>query len=121
MSPTPLRRNARTKAARPAHKVIVGPWAHLFPYTNPTSTGTGDIDFGPDALISLHDIQLRWFDHWLKGIDTGILDERSVKTFVMGTNRWRGSGRANTSAGDAGLEARAPGDDPADHSIEDPD
>ena len=23
--------------------------------------------------------QLRWFDHWLKGIDTGIMDEPPVK------------------------------------------
>src|SRR4030095_9109125 len=60
-----------------------------FPYTNPTSTGTGDIDFGPEALIDLHAIQLRWFDHWLKGIDTGILEDPPVKIFVMGQNVWR--------------------------------
>ena len=32
---------------------------------------------------------LRWYDHWLKGIDTGILDEPPVKIFVMGTNEWK--------------------------------
>jgi putative CocE/NonD family hydrolase len=40
-------------------------------------------------MIDLHDIQLRWFDHWLKGVDTGLLDEPPVKLFVMGENRWR--------------------------------
>jgi len=134
-----LRKNAMTETARNAQKLIVGPWAHLFPYTNPTSTGTGDIDFGPDALISLHDIQLRWFDHWLKGIDTGILDEPPVKLFVMGENRWRderewplartrytpwyfhSGGRANTAAGDGVLDARAPVEESADHFVYDPD
>ena len=32
---------------------------------------------------------IRWHDHWLKGIDTGIMDEPPVKIFVTGTNRWR--------------------------------
>jgi hypothetical protein len=32
---------------------------------------------------------LRWFDHWLKGIDTGIMDEPPIKLFVMGINRFR--------------------------------
>jgi len=32
---------------------------------------------------------LRWFDHWLKGMDTGIMDEAPVRLFVMGTSRWK--------------------------------
>jgi predicted acyl esterase len=32
---------------------------------------------------------LRWFDHWLKGVDTGFMKERPVKLFVMGTNKWK--------------------------------
>lgn len=31
---------------------------------------------------------LRWFDYWLKGIDTGIMDEPAVKLFVQGSNDW---------------------------------
>lgn len=34
---------------------------------------------------------LRWFDYWLKGIDTGIMDEPPVRLFVMGTNQWKES------------------------------
>ena len=34
-------------------------------------------------------LQVRWFDHWLKGINTGMLDEAPIKLFVMGTNVWR--------------------------------
>ncbi len=32
---------------------------------------------------------VRWFDYWLKGIDTGIMDEPPIKLFVMGANQWR--------------------------------
>jgi uncharacterized protein len=31
---------------------------------------------------------LRWFDYWLKGIDTGIMDEPNVRMFVQGSNEW---------------------------------
>lgn len=32
---------------------------------------------------------VRWYDHWLKGVDTGILDEPPISLFVMGANRHR--------------------------------
>jgi uncharacterized protein len=38
---------------------------------------------------SFHNEILRWHDHWLKGLDTGIMDEPPVKFWVMGANEWR--------------------------------
>lgn len=38
---------------------------------------------------SFHQEILRWYDHWLKGIDTGIMSEPPVKYWVMGENAWR--------------------------------
>jgi predicted acyl esterase len=38
---------------------------------------------------SFHDEILRWYDYWLKGIDTGIMNEPPVKVWVMGANKWR--------------------------------
>jgi predicted acyl esterase len=32
---------------------------------------------------------LRWFDYWLKGIETGIMDEPEVAIFDSGTGKWR--------------------------------
>ena len=32
---------------------------------------------------------LRWYDHWLRGIDTGILEEPPVTYWTMGENAWR--------------------------------
>ena len=134
-----LRERAMTETARAAQKLLIGPWAHLFPYTNPTSTGTGEIDFGPASMIDLHQVQLRWFDHWLKGVDTGILDEPPIRLFVMGENRWRDErewplartrytpyyfrshGRANGASGDGTLSPSPPGEEPSDHYVYDPD
>ena len=36
-----------------------------------------------------HDLILRWYDHWLKGNDTGVLDEAPIRIFVQGTNSFR--------------------------------
>ncbi len=70
-----LRTRALTSGARGGQKLLLGPWAHLFPYATPISGGTGEIDFGPNAIIELHEAHLRWFDYWLKGIDSGIAEE----------------------------------------------
>ncbi|MBU6422895.1 MAG: CocE/NonD family hydrolase [Chloroflexi bacterium] len=32
---------------------------------------------------------LRWFDHWLKGMDTGIEDDPPVRVFVPPTGEWK--------------------------------
>ena len=38
---------------------------------------------------SMHGEILRWQDHWLKNIDTGIMREPPVRYWVMGANEWR--------------------------------
>jgi predicted acyl esterase len=40
-------------------------------------------------LYQLSQESLRWFDHWLKGKETGLDGEKPIKLFVMGTGRWR--------------------------------
>jgi putative CocE/NonD family hydrolase len=84
---TGLRQRARTEAARRAQKLIIGPWIHGSSNTNVTKAG--DIDFGPDAARDINELRLPWFDHLLKGQQTGILDEPPVQIFVMGRNQWR--------------------------------
>jgi len=36
-----------------------------------------------------HDEIIRWYDLWLKGRDTGIMDEPPVRYWLMGANEWR--------------------------------
>ena len=124
--------------ARRNQRLLVGPWAHIRPYTEPTTGGAGDIDFGANAAIELHDYLLRWFDYWLKDIDTGIMDEPPVYIFVMGDNHWRqenewplarthytryylhASGPANSRHGVGALSTIPPGDEPSDTYVYDP-
>lgn len=32
---------------------------------------------------------LRWFDHWLKGNDTGMLEEAPIQLYIDGTGEWK--------------------------------
>jgi len=45
--------------------------------------------FPPRPYVDYHDEIVRWYDYWLKGVDTGILDEPPIKLFVMGVDKWR--------------------------------
>ena len=46
---------------------------------------------------TFHSEILRWYDHWLKDIDTGIMDEPPVRYWVMGANEWRDRNRLAAS------------------------
>jgi uncharacterized protein len=37
----------------------------------------------------LHDVMIRWYDHWLKGLDTGMMNQPPIKLFVEGAREWR--------------------------------
>ncbi len=116
-------------------KVLMGPWSH----EEEVSRHLGGVDFGPEADGFIRAHELRWYDHWLKEQDTGLMDEPAVSLFTMGANRWRhddewpppgtaftpfylhSGGRANTSGGDGTLSADAPSPgEPADHYLSDP-
>ncbi len=36
-----------------------------------------------------HEEIIRWYDHWLKGIDNGVENDPAVKIWIMGENKWR--------------------------------
>lgn len=85
---TGIRTHGRTAACRDAQRLIVGPWIH-----GPANLGQrefGAVDFGPDAPIDYDALRLRWYDHWLKGVENGVMDGPPVRLFLMGTNRWIG-------------------------------
>ena len=62
-------------------KGLVGPWAHKYPH------------FAlPGPRIGFLQETLRWWDHWLKGIDTGIMDEPEYRVWMQDSVRpatWR--------------------------------
>ena len=134
-----IQQHGGSELARRNQKLLIGPWAHLRPFTQPTTGGAGDIDFGAEAAVELHEDMLRWYDYWLKDIETGIMDDAPVRIFVMGDNRWRdeqewplarthytrwylhSAGGANTGAGDGTLSTVPPdANEPQDQFIYDP-
>jgi hypothetical protein len=68
----------RTK--RSLQRLIVGPWIH----SSENRSYAGKAQFTEDAALDLQAFQLRWFDHWLKGIDNGVDREPPVRIYVMG-------------------------------------
>jgi putative CocE/NonD family hydrolase len=129
---TGLRRQGGTPEARKGTRMTVGPWGHG------PSRKFGDVDFGPDANRVLFERNLRWFDHYLKGIDNGIDREPPVEIFYMGINRWvhhddwpppgtkftpfylSSGGRANSARGDGMLSTIAAADAESDQFVYDP-
>jgi hypothetical protein len=53
-------------------KGLVGPWGHQYPQ-----------DGVPGPAIGFLQEALRWWDHWLKGIDTGIMDEPAYRVWMQ--------------------------------------
>ncbi len=53
-------------------KGLVGPWAHLYPHLGE-----------PGPAIGFLQEELRWWDHWLKGRPTGIMDEPMLRLFMQ--------------------------------------
>jgi len=65
-------------------QLVIGPWSHL-----PWSRKAGAMNFGANAVSDCDRLQIRWFDHFLKGVDTGLLDEAPIRVFELGGDRWR--------------------------------
>lgn len=83
-----IRRHGGSAVARSGSQLVVGPWLHI-----PWRQKVGEIDFGPRAANPIDALQLRWFDHWLKGVPNGVGSEPRVRIFVMGANKWRSANR----------------------------
>jgi predicted acyl esterase len=68
--------NHGAKGARGNQRLTMGPFGH-----GPIS---GNLAYpGEDRLNIVGDNDIRWFDHWLKGLDNGVMDEPPVDVFMM--------------------------------------
>jgi putative CocE/NonD family hydrolase len=54
-------------------KGLIGPWPHKYP----------DLPYGPGPQIDFVAESLRWWDHWLKSADTGIMDEPMLRVWLQ--------------------------------------
>jgi putative CocE/NonD family hydrolase len=133
---TGMKARGGSDTARRQQRLVIGPWVHgynggVYPERN----------FGLMAMDAVADVtamQIRWFDHWLKGEANGVPDDKPVKLFIMGLDAWReeadwplpdtcfekwylhSDGRANTAAGDGVLSPQAPRAETPDTYLYDP-
>jgi uncharacterized protein len=52
-------------------KMLIGPWNHTFPH-----------NAVPGPAIEWRDDAIRWWDHWLKGVQNGIMSEPPVTVYM---------------------------------------
>ncbi len=118
-------------------KLVIGPWVHGTDF----GSRIGEWDSGfksQGSTFGVEAMQLRWFDHWLKGMDNGAEKGAPVMLYVMGENRWReekewplaralstkyylrSGGHANTRNGDGFLSVEAPAEERPDAYVYDP-
>jgi putative CocE/NonD family hydrolase len=67
-------------------RLILGPWNHVS-MRGKGASFVGDVEFGAAAEwgdIVLNRERFRWFDRWLKDVDTGVEYDDPVRIFVMG-------------------------------------
>jgi putative CocE/NonD family hydrolase len=122
---TGVRQEARSTGCRAGQRLIVGPWVHWSPGIDKRLVG--ELDFGREADIDFSAVRMRWYDHWLKGQETGVDHDAPVRIFLMGDNRWldledwpppgityrpmylrRGTGRTKDSLNNGGLTLAPP-------------
>ena len=95
-------RSAYTKYDKIKIPIFLGSEVHHYPvimHLSGAFRGFEGID-APKKLVirpsvperpfhEFHDEIVAWYDYWLKGIDTGIMDEPPVKIWVRGAEEWR--------------------------------
>ncbi|HEV3044615.1 MAG TPA: CocE/NonD family hydrolase [Roseiarcus sp.] len=64
---------------------LIGPWAHVYPQ-----------DGAPGPAIGFLQEALRWWDHWLKGEDRGIMAEPMLRAYI---EEWSAPGDRDTAPG----------------------
>lgn len=115
-------------SARSAERLVEGPWGH-----GALGPRIGKVNFGPQTVVNLHAKELRWLDHYIRGLNNGAENDPRVQIFVMGRNQWEyeknwppsnirwtkyffhSQGHANTLNGDGTLSIDSPKNDEPDH------
>lgn len=80
--------------SRGQQQLLCGPWLHG---RVKEVNVTGELTYPENARFPLDDHMIRWFDHYLKGVDNGVERDPTVRYYVMGAvgeagapgNEWR--------------------------------
>lgn len=75
------RKNHGGPESRNSQQLLMGPWLHgRFKETNKA----GEMIYPENAKFPMEAHMIRWFDHYLKGVENGIEKDPSVRYYVMG-------------------------------------
>jgi predicted acyl esterase len=80
--------------SRGSQQLLIGPWLHG---RNKETNKTGELTYPENAKFAMESHMVRWFDHYLKGVDNHVTEEPTVRYYVMGAvdepgapgNEWR--------------------------------
>ena len=78
-----LYQTLQNRCRSPQH-LVVGPWGHL-----PWGQSLGEINYGEAANSFIDQMQIAWFDYFLKQKNSALMTNLPVKLFEMGSNQWR--------------------------------
>jgi putative CocE/NonD family hydrolase len=85
-----IKAHGSTQLARDNQYLWIGPWGHYIPRTTVYGMARlGLVEFGMNAVVDLDNIQLQWFDRWLKDDKSTWRFSSPVRIFVLGDNVWR--------------------------------
>jgi hypothetical protein len=76
---------AANKAAKDGQTIIIGPWPHA---TNTKTTVSG-VDFGPEEVIDLDGLIIKWLDRHIGGRPESWDGQPRARIFIMAENKWR--------------------------------
>ena len=62
-------------------KLILGPWLHG---GYPKGNKIGEMNYPENAKFDVYAHMVRWFDYWMKGKNNGVINEPTVRYYVMG-------------------------------------
>jgi putative CocE/NonD family hydrolase len=129
-----MRREGGSPVAREGQRLLIGPWGHGAP-TGAFPEHSFGIFASQDAA-DLNALQIRFFDHHLRGPNAELPAQPPVRIFVMGENRWRDEAdwplararatpwylRSQGNAGSTGgtLSLEPPSNEPVDVYLYDP-
>jgi predicted acyl esterase len=68
------------------HSLVIGPWDHAG--TREPKAELGGVKFGSDAVMSMDELAMRWFDHVLKGRPAPAFLKDRIACFIAGRNTW---------------------------------
>lgn len=74
--------------ARGTQKLLIGPWGHGVLQEQDLGKSlklAGGMSYPPNSKLNWEqEVWLPWFDYWLKGKKTGVMDQPAVRYYLMG-------------------------------------